>query len=71
MKKNKLVINAGGLVGGMRKMRDGVTFFGKNLKKGDIVVNDFDLNIDYPGDGLYTFIIYYKKSKFLTCLYGS
>ena len=64
MKKKKLIINAGGLVGGARKTRDGVAFFGKNLKKGEVVVNDFELNIDYPDDGLSTFIIYYKKSIF-------
>jgi len=65
LKNNKLTINAAGLVGGMRKMRDGVAFFGKNLKHGDTIVNDFELNIDYPGNGLYTFIIYFKKGIFL------
>jgi len=66
LKSNKLTINAAGLIGGARKMRDGVTFFGKKLKHGDLIVNDFELSIDYTGIGLYTFIIYYKKgNKFL------
>lgn len=63
MKNNKLTVNAAGLVGGARKMRDGVAFFGKKLKHGDLIVNDFELDIDYPGNGLYTFIIYYKKGN--------
>lgn len=46
-------------------MKDGVSFFGKNLKHGDIVVNDFELNLDYPGNGLYTFIIYYKRGNII------
>lgn len=62
------------MVNGMRKMRDGVAFFGKQLKnvnffsqnkfnffQGEHVVVDFELNIDYPGTALYTFIMYYKK----------
>jgi len=32
LKNNKLTINAAGLINGMRKMRDGVAFFGKQLK---------------------------------------
>jgi hypothetical protein len=49
----------------MRKMKDGVAFFGKNLKHGETIINDFELNIDYPGNGLYIFIIYFKRGKHL------
>lgn len=28
-------------------------------------MNDFELNIDYPGAGIYSFIIYYKKGKII------
>ncbi len=46
-------------------MKDGVAFFGKNLKHGETIINDFELNIDYPGNGLYIFIIYFKRGKHL------
>jgi hypothetical protein len=36
LKNNKLNINAAGLVNGMRNVRDGVAFFGKQLKSVDI-----------------------------------
>ena len=32
LRNNKITINAAGMVNGMRKMRDGVAFFGKQLK---------------------------------------
>jgi hypothetical protein len=61
LRGNKLQINASGLVGGMRKARDGIAFFGKHLKKGDQIVNDFELSLDYPLSITYVFIIYFKK----------
>jgi hypothetical protein len=38
LKGNKLTINAAGLVNGNRKARDGVSFFGRQLKK--VIVNN-------------------------------
>jgi hypothetical protein len=64
MKDDKLMINASGLVEGARKAKDGVTFFGKNLKCGDIVVNDYVLNIDNTDYQLnHIFFIYYRKES--------
>jgi hypothetical protein len=60
----KLIINAGGLVNGIRKLKDGVAFFGKNSKTENFV-NDFELNmnLDHQASNC-VFIIYYKKGKF-------
>lgn len=63
MNYEKLEINAGGLVGGKRNSRDGVVFFGKQLSREDQIVNDYELNIEYPNEGNYIFLIYFKKSK--------
>ena len=63
LKGNTLYINAGGLVNGARKTKDGVAFFGKYLKKGEAVINDFELNYDFPSEGPFNFIIYFNKSN--------
>lgn len=45
-------------------MKDGVTFFGTQVKVEDKIVNDFLLNIDLSAIkeiGAYVFIVYYKK----------
>jgi hypothetical protein len=61
LRGQKLHINAAGLINGLRKAKDGIAFFGKQLKKGDQIVNDFELSLDYPVSIIYVFIIYYKK----------
>lgn len=63
MNNEKLEINAGGLIGGKRDSKDGVVFFGKQFFIEDQIVNDYELNIEYPGEGNYIFFIYFKKSK--------
>jgi len=66
LQQKKLELNASGLIGANRKMKDGVTFFGTQIKIEDKVVNDFLLNIDYANVkeiGAYVFIIYYKKEQ--------
>jgi hypothetical protein len=32
LKNSKIKINAAGMINGMRNKKDGITFFGKNLK---------------------------------------
>jgi hypothetical protein len=52
-------------------MKDGVTFFGTQIKVDDKIVNDFQLNIDITNIkeiGIYVFIIYYKKEIGKYCL---
>lgn len=39
LRGNKLIINAGGLANGNRKCKDGVAFFGRQLKKVFIKLN--------------------------------
>lgn len=45
---NTLTVNAGGLDGGRRQMRDGYTFFGSLLKKDNCIINDYIVN-NHPG----------------------
>jgi hypothetical protein len=63
LKGEKLTMNAAGLLGGARNIKDGVSFFGKNLKLGDKIINDFELEAINGCGGLFAFIIFYKKSK--------
>lgn len=67
----KLEINASGLVGACRGLKDGVTFFGTQIKLDDKIVNDFLLNINNVNlneIGTYVFIIYYRKETNKYCL---
>jgi hypothetical protein len=69
LRNNKLKINAGGLIGGMRKMKDGVAIFGK-MNTAAEVNSDFELNLDESfknNSGPYVFLIYYKKET--NCYY--
>ena len=61
-----MVINAMGLVNGARKQKDGISFFGNKIKEGEIIINDYALNLENQDINIkHLFIIYYRKGKLL------
>ena len=57
-----VLINAKGMVGGLRKKENGLVYFGnKSHNENNEIINDFviETSIQYEGDSL--FLIYYRR----------
>ena len=80
MNKDRLEINAGGLINGLRNKKDGFTYFGTQVKMNDEVMIDYKINTENlfigkidnennggenaNGQGIFVFLIYYKSGKY-------
>lgn len=59
---NKLIIDAAGLKGSLRKIRDGYSYFGIN-QKGNEIMNDYILNFSGCSNKKTVFYIYFDVTK--------
>jgi len=68
LNNEKLEITAAGLVTGARKINDGFTYFGSQIKLNDKIVMDYKLNLKSNNTNtiqcLYIFLIYFKNGNY-------